>query len=918
MTREQQEVKSGIGGWLILPAIGLVLNPIFLVIYTLHTIIWALSGEFQVQLVAHPGLGAWTFARILVSIALLGFVGVAAYLFFSKRSAAPRCMIALLLTFLGQGVIFTILDFAIGLDPEIAHNLIAPAFACAIWIPYFRVSKRVKATFGVALTGQQSRWLRFGSNVAVAIVLATVLVAVVMWFSVALLRGRTRSDWTASGRFSLSPRSKAFLKNLDVDVRITNLYSHAPEAPASEERYQRVQGLLDGYDMASGRVTVEDVNPVLDPGGVEKLVRRLRDRYAMELRKPERLIKKDYETLQRDVADTLEREAKRLNEAAAVWKGGPQQAQETLLMIAQVWGQLRFIGEITADNIGAMTDQALPDYSSALAQAKKHLGQVREKFEAVPDAFKQIQELAKDAPPPAAVKEVLDAASQTYEPLTQRIEAFEKQADVQDTELDDVRREIDRGDVVLVETFAEKSVIRTPFKDQDQLKRVATGAGAEKVVEPAEEGAEGFEVIAPPGKADAVAQALADAKIPVGSSEVKTLPDKIKVISFDEVWVHNPNPEGLDDVPDRLFAGETAVSSALLGMVYAKRPAILFVTSGGPATTGMPPMPGMMGGGMRGAYMEMADRLRKANFIVEDWNIGPDAEMPEPENASKRILVLVPPPPQNPQMRMPPPTEEAYRPAIDAIKGGAPAILLGEPATMFQQPVPYEGLFETFGVQAKFNAVAVHSVVVDAAGREKAFAQVELTHYEPHDITRPLGALPTMFLSASPLTIKKDLGDDLKAAPVVNMPGGRDYWADTVIFEAVQNRATRDDAEDLAGPLPLGVAVERKVGEATQKVVLFGDADLAQDRVAFYRETVLSPNGIVTQDRFPGNAELFVNACLWVSGTDHLITVSPEALQARRVGDLGGWQLPLQILIIGGLPAIVLAAGVLVYAIRRG
>jgi len=765
---------------------------------------------------------------------------------------------------------------------------------------------------------QRRRWLRFGSNVAVAVLLATVLVGVVVWFSVALLRGRTRYDWTASGRFSLSPRSKAFLQKLDADVRMTNLYSHAPEVPTSEERYQRVRGLLNGYDVASGRLTVEDVNPVLDPGGVEQLIQRLRDRYAQELKKPERLIQTDYKALAGEVAALLEGEAKRLEEAADLWKDGPQEATETLLMVSQVWRQLRFIGDIAGENIQALTDQALPAYSSALSQAKKHLGQVREKFEAVPDAFKQVLEQAKDAPPPAAVKEILDGAKETYEPLAKRLKEFEDKADVGDSELDDVRRDIDRGDVIVIETFAEKAVIRTAFKDEEKLKTVTIGAGAEKVAEPLDEGAEGYEIIAPPAKADTVKKAMADAEISVTSDEVKTLPDKIKVISFDDVWVHNPNPEGRQDVPDRRFGGETAVSSALLGMVCAKKPAILFVTSGGPATTGMPPMPGMMGGGRRGAYMKIADRLRKANFIVEDWNISPDAEMPEPENASKRILVLVPPPPTNPQMRMPPPTEEVYRAAIDAIKGGAPAIILGEPATMFQQPVPYGGLFETFGVEAKFNAVAVHNVVVDAAGREKAFAQVELTDYETHDITKPLGALPTMFLSASPLEVKEDLGDDLTVTPIINMPGGGDYWADTVVFEAVQNRATRDDTEDLAGPLPLGVAVQRKVGGETQKVVLFGDADMAQDHVAFYEETAVTPKGWITRDRFPGNAELFVNACLWVSGTDHLITVSPEAMEARRVGDLGGWHLPLQILIIAGLPALVLVAGILVYVVRRG
>jgi len=52
---------------------------------------------------------------------------------------------------------------------------------------------------------RQRRWMVFGSNVAVMVLLATVLVGVVVWVSTALLRGRVRGDWTATGRFSLSP-----------------------------------------------------------------------------------------------------------------------------------------------------------------------------------------------------------------------------------------------------------------------------------------------------------------------------------------------------------------------------------------------------------------------------------------------------------------------------------------------------------------------------------------------------------------------------------------------------------------------------------------------------------------------------------------------------------------------------------------
>ena len=152
-------------------------------------------------------------------------------------------------------------------------------------------------------------------------------------------------------------------------------------------------------------------------------------------------------------------------------------------------------------------------------------------------------------------------------------------------------------------------------------------------------------------------------------------------------------------------------------------------------------------------------------------------------------------------------------------------------------------------------------------------------------------------------------------SPIIELPAGRDYWADTVIMEAMQRQATFDAAEDIPGPVPMALAVTRQTGGGEQKVVLFGDADVAQDHVAFFQDPIDRIRG---QYRFPGNAEVFLNACLWVSGSEHLIAVSPEAIQARRIGDLGGWQLPIQILIIAGLPALVLGAGLLVYLIRRG
>ena len=78
-----------------------------------------------------------------------------------------------------------------------------------------------------------------------------------------------------------------------------------------------------------------------------------------------------------------------------------------------------------------------------------------------------------------------------------------------------------------------------------------------------------------------------------------------------------------------------------------------------------------------------------------------------------------------------------------------------------------------------------------------------------------------------------------------------------------------------------------------------------QEEYALVKEQALA------QHSFPSGR------AFWVAGTEHLITVSPEALEARRIGDLGGWKLPLRILLIAGLPLAAGIVGLIVYVVRR-
>ncbi len=701
-------------------------------------------------------------------------------------------------------------------------------------------------TSGDGPLSQRARWIRFGSNVAVAVLLAAVLTVAVVGLSSKLLRGKARSDWTATGRFSLSPRTKEMLARLPFEVRLTNLYTRAPEYPETVEQWERVQDLLEEYETATGRITVETA----EAAGVEKLVQRLRERYAGEMEKPRQILE-TFEDLQSDLATLLDEEARKVAAAADAWGAqGHPDVVANLRSMAVGWQRQKQILESETSVLRRLVDAELPDYAAALDVAKNLATSTRDLFRAVPTFFEQLKEIAGDQTPPPEIQTIFEAGRAPYEEMLERLDAFLAEAeDVGEMKIEEIRRQLSAGNVILVEA-----------------------------------------------------------------------PEEVRVIGYDEVWTYNPNPGDAPDAPARLFDGESAVSSTLLALVEPKRPAVLFVTHGQPAS------------GPGGPYGRIAERLRKANLIVEDWLVMQQPEMPAPEDMTKPILVFVPPPPPNPQRPMPPPTPEAYAEALAAVREGrAGALVFAEPGGMMGPSLPYTELFDLFGLEARLDAVCVHSVVADALGNTRAVAQIDVNDYEPHAITNPLSSLPSVFAGPCPILPAEDAPGDVTITPLVLLPTGPDWWADTVGWMALRGEAKRDEADDLIpsdeNPIPLAVAVERRLGgphaaepgetpegEApaprTQKAVFFGDAEFGFDNIAYYSDFFGRPV-------FPGNAEMLSNAALWVAGTEHLITLSPEAMRARRIETLGAWEWPLRIFVMVGLPLLAALAGVAVYVIRR-
>ena len=149
---------QGIRGWLILPVIGLVITPIRAG-YTLLTQYWPIFRDGTWEKLTTPGSEVYhhlwgpmlTFEVIGLVVTMLLAIGTLVLLFRKSRKT-PAFAISLLIL----GAAFPVLDnYLANLIPAVARQsnpnwmleLMAPVISAAFWIPYFMISRRVKATF---------------------------------------------------------------------------------------------------------------------------------------------------------------------------------------------------------------------------------------------------------------------------------------------------------------------------------------------------------------------------------------------------------------------------------------------------------------------------------------------------------------------------------------------------------------------------------------------------------------------------------------------------------------------------------------------------------------------------------------------------------------------------------------------------
>lgn len=147
---ESNPALEGIAGWLILPAIGLVVTPILSLI-SVARFVAALPDTSSTQQLITYALSA------LVGGGLIIWTWIIAYHFFKRHRCTPQKILWLLIAQVPAALVL-LLAWLLALTdplyygqevmvPTSIGNLIGAIVALAIWAPYFARSKRVQFTF---------------------------------------------------------------------------------------------------------------------------------------------------------------------------------------------------------------------------------------------------------------------------------------------------------------------------------------------------------------------------------------------------------------------------------------------------------------------------------------------------------------------------------------------------------------------------------------------------------------------------------------------------------------------------------------------------------------------------------------------------------------------------------------------------
>jgi hypothetical protein len=705
---------------------------------------------------------------------------------------------------------------------------------------------------------QGQRWIKYGSNVALAIVLVVVLAFLVTWMA---QKASARVDTTLGGSLSLKPQTVNVIRDLKQHITLVSLYTRtvAPAQSETDTQVQkidyagRVADLLDEYRRKGKNIDVKIIDPVNEPDKREELHQQFIAKYGSQIKSYKDYLdewRKQYEQIRTLIAQ----EADRIRPFAGSEASTGDEETPVSAFVRTISEELPQRLQDAKDAVDRELAKRHPDFKAATTTARSRMELVSQLAGSIIDQTPAAQ---KSKSLPEAFKKYLADATPRYQQIKKMADDMMAKADkLGELKVNQLEDALNVENPILVLGDNEWRIIpfRQVWVDDPDVKQWANGAKVAPRFAGEQQVTTAIYSLENPKKIKVVfvrpgGQPLTSPGFPpfVAGGPLSAIADRLRDYNF--------------EVLEKDLSGTWAMQAQMQRMPS-------------------PPEPS-------------DEEIKDGIWVVLDVNMGEQPNMPSPPIGAK---------------------------VAEHLAHGGSALILADPrGDNLASALKDWGVELHPDAIAVHETIKLNDSAASSDPMEEAKARpyiFDCRDYGNHPIANAVKNLDSVLVGSTVIRTH-----DAKGATVTpllplsaNLPGLK-TWGETDIDSLEKGTVEYNEGKDMAPPIYAGAAVEKTGGG---RVVVIGSVSFMSNRLIRIPDPNLLRRGILV-NRFPGNLEFSTNSFFWLAHLDTMIAISPTAMDVSRIGDMSGGMLKLWhigvLLIL--LPGCVIAAGLMVYANRR-
>ncbi len=281
-------------------------------------------------------------------------------------------------------------------------------------------------------------------------------------------------------------------------------------------------------------------------------------------------------------------------------------------------------------------------------------------------------------------------------------------------------------------------------------------------------------------------------------------------------------------------------------------------------------------------YKMAAEAIKNENYQVRKLNLVMNIAQGRGIPDSCKVLAIV-----NPQSNLLPVEFDTIKSYLDQ----------GNKAIILLDPEHQDDLAEFL---ARYKVTVGRDLVVDASGMGQIVGTGPgmplVGEYDQSlAITKGFSVL-TFYPYTSSITPMTDAGGyDIKTL----LKTSPNSWAEAD-YTSTSKEVSFDENKDKAGPITIGVLIEKAIGDKKLGLVIIGDSDFAKN--GYWGKL--------------GNADLFLNTINYLAEEEDLISIRPKELDDRRLTMTEANVKTIFYLVVIAIPLLVIIGGVVFYIKR--